>query len=381
MPREPRALWLVLIAISAGYAVFAAVVSVSYTGLTGLSRWTLRPDTTAIFPYLVLMNLAIWVGFMLWAPVIFWLGRRFRFDRRRWQQAVAVHVPASVLITLLHLVIVATCRYYLQGLRGGSPVWSATLLDAVFRTVDQILPLYWALVGFQHAVDYARQARVRALRSARLETRLVESQLQALQQQLHPHFLFNTLHAISTLVHRDPDRADLMIERLSDLLRITLQKVGVQEVELAQELEYLRAYLDIEQVHFGPRLRIVYRIDAGALDALVPTLILQPLVENAIRHGLEPLTRGGTLTIDAQVDGDTLWMRIKDDGVGFSAERPRRDGVGLANTRSRLDRLYGEQAALTVRANAGGGVLADLFIPLRRAPAKSGASGIAVEVA
>ena len=129
------------------------------------------------------------------------------------------------------------------------------------------------------------------MRSARLETRLMESQLQALQQQLHPHFLFNTLHAISTLVHRDPDKADLMIERLSDLLRITLRKVGVQEVELAEELEYLRAYLDIEQVHFGNRLRIEYRIDAAAMDVLVPTLILQPLVENAIRHGLEPMVR------------------------------------------------------------------------------------------
>ena len=148
----------------------------------------------------------------------------------------------------------------------------------------------------------------------------MESQLQALQQQLHPHFLFNTLHAISTLVHRDPDKADLMIERLSDLLRITLRKVGVQEVELAEELEYLRAYLDIEQVHFGNRLRIEYRIDAAAMDVLVPTLILQPLVENAIRHGLEPMVRPGTLTIEAQADGDTLWLRVRDDGAGFAEE-------------------------------------------------------------
>ena len=172
---------------------------------------------------------------------------------------------------------------------------STTIVDAFFRTLDQVLPVYWAIIGLQHAVDYYRQARAREVRSARLETRLMESQLQALQQQLHPHFLFNTLHAISTLVHRDPEKADLMIERLSDLLRITLRKVGVQEVELAEELEYLRAYLDIEQVHFGNRLRIEYRIDAAAMDVLVPTLILQPLVENAIRHGLEPMVRPGTL--------------------------------------------------------------------------------------
>jgi LytS/YehU family sensor histidine kinase len=256
-------------------------------------------------------------------------------------------------------------------MRGGNPELITTLLDAFFRTVDQTLPLYWAIIGLQHAVDYSRQARARELRSARLETRLIESQMQALHQQLHPHFLFNTLHAISTLVHRDPDKADLMIERLSDLLRITLRKVGAQEVELAEELEYLRAYLDIEQIHFGARLRIEYRIDAAALDVMVPTLILQPLVENAIRHGLEPLVRGGTLTIDAQADGDTLWLRVRDDGAGFAKGRPRRDGVGLANTKSRLDRLYGEEAALTIRENPGGGVVVDIYIPLRRGVAKT----------
>ena len=259
----------------------------------------------------------------------------------------------------------------MQGLRGGTPDLWVTIADAFFRTVDQVLPVYWALIGLQHAVDYYRQARAREVRSARLETRLMESQLQALQQQLHPHFLFNTLHAISTLVHHDPEKADTMIERLSDLLRISLRKVGAQEVELAEELEYLRAYLDIEQVHFGNRLRIEYRIDAAALDVMVPTLILQPLVENAIRHGLEPLVRPGTLTIEAQADGDTLWLRVRDDGAGLPKNWKRREGVGLTNSRSRIDRLYGEQAALTVRDNPGGGVLVDIYIPLRASSAKA----------
>ena len=368
--REPRALWLLLIAISVAYALFASIVSVGYTAIYGLSRWSLRPDTTALFPYLVLMNLAMWTGFMLWAPAIFWLGRRFRFDRQGWKSAIAVHLPSSLLITATHLALIGAFRFYLQTLRGGSPVLSTTIVDSLFRTLDQFMMVYWGLIGLQHAVDYYRQARVKEVRSATLETRLMESQLQTLQQQLHPHFLFNTLHAISTLVHRDPDKADLMVERLSDLLRVTLRKVGVQEVELAEELEYLRAYLDIEQVHFGDRLRVEYRIDAAALDVLVPTLILQPLVENAIRHGLEPVTTRGTLTIDAQADGDTLWLRVRDDGAGLPKTWRRREGVGLTNSRSRLDRLYGEQAALTVRDNPGGGVLVDVYIPLRRAPAK-----------
>jgi signal transduction histidine kinase len=368
--REPRALWLLLIAVSAAYALFASLVSVGYTAIYGISRWSLRPDTTAIFPYLVLINLAMWTGYALWTPAIFWLGRNFRFDRRGWKTAIAIHVPASLLITATHLTFVALLRYFLQGLRGGTPDLWMTISDAFFRTVDQVLPVYWAIIGLQQSVDYYRQARAREVRSARLETRLMEAQLQALQHQLHPHFLFNTLHAISSLVHRDPDKADLMIERLSDLLRITLRKVGVQEVELAEELEYVRAYLDIEQVHFGSRLRIAYRIDAAAMDAMVPTLILQPLVENAIRHGLEPMVTPGTLTIEAQADGDTLWLRVRDDGAGLPKNWQRREGVGLTNTRSRIERLYGEQAALTVRENPGGGVLVDIYIPLRRVVVK-----------
>ena len=337
MFREPRALWLLLIAICSAYAVFASVVSVGFTAIYGLSRWSLKPDTTAIFAYLVLVNLVVWVGYALWTPVIFWLGRRFRFDRQGWKTALAVHVPASLIVTSLHLLMVATWRFYLQGVRGGNPDWWTTVVDAFFRTLDQALPVYWGLIGLQHAVDYYRQARAREVRSARLETKLMQSQLQALQQQLHPHFLFNTLHAISTLVHRDPDKADLMIERLSD------------------------------------RLRIEYRIDVAAMDVLVPTLILQPLVENAIRHGLEPMVRAGTLSIEAQIDGDTVWLRVRDDGAGLPKSWKRRDGVGLSNTRSRLERLYGEGAALTVRENPGGGVLVDVYIPLRRAAFASAA--------
>jgi signal transduction histidine kinase len=375
---KPRALWLMLIAICAAYALLASLVSVGFTALYGLSRWTLKPDTTAIFPYLILINLVVWVGFALWAPLIFRLGRRFRFDRQGWKRALAVHVPASILITTTHLVIVASWRYYLQGVRGGDPQWLQTVSDAFFRTFDQTLPIYWAIIGLQHAVEYARQARARAVRSARLEARLIASQLQALQQQLNPHFLFNTLHAISALVHRDPDKADLMIERLSDLLRITLRKVGEQEVELAEELEYLRAYLDIEQVHFGSRLTVEYHIDAAALDVLVPTLILQPLVENAIRHGVEPIVRPATLTIEATVDEGALRIQVRDDGAGFADRWQRREGVGLSNTRSRLDRLYGDVARLTIRENGERGVAVDLFVPLRRHPAEIDRTSVAV---
>lgn len=366
MSRQPRVLWPWLLGIGVAYSVFAALVSVWFSTVTGLSLWSLKPDSTANFTYILAINLVVWGGWAPLAPIAFLLGRRFRFDRHGWRRAIAVHVPASLIVTSLHLVMTGSARYLLQRWIGIDGVWSASVIDAFFRSLDFELPIYWMFVGVQHAIDYYRQVRARELRTARLETRLMESQLQTLQQQLHPHFLFNTLHAILSLIHRDPDRAELMIERLSDLLRITLHKVGTQEVELAEELEYMNAYLDIQQIHFGDRLRIACRIDAAAMDVMVPTLILQPLVENAIRHGLEPMVRAGTLTIEAKADGDTLSLRVRDDGAGLPKQWQRREGVGLTNTRSRLDRLYGEQAAITVRDNPGGGVLVDIYLPLRR---------------
>ena len=369
--------WLLMVGVLAAYSLLAALVSVWFTTISGLSLWSLEADSTTTFSYILAINLIVWGGWALFAPVAFWLGRRFRFDRNGWRRALAVHVPASLAITSLHLVLVGTGRFELQRAFGVDVAWWPTVLDAFFRTLDFELPVYWLFVGSQHAIDYYRQSELREVKTARLETRLIEAQLQALQQQLHPHFLFNTLHAISTLVHRDPEKADLMIERLSELLRITLHKVHVQEIELSEELEYLSAYLGIEQVHFGDRLHIDYRIDAASMDALVPTLILQPLVENAIRHGLEPMVRAGRLTIEAQADGDTLWLRVRDDGAGLPKNWKRREGVGLSNTRSRLERLYGEQAALTVRENPGGGVLVDIYLPLRRHAAHTSSTAVA----
>ena len=350
------------------YSVFAALVSFWFTNVTGLSYWTLRADASTNFPYILLMNLAVWGSWALFAPAVFALGRRFRFARGRWRRAGAVHAATALVVTAAHLLFVATARFALQRAWGVETAWVPNVRDAFFRTLDFELPVYWALLGLQHAIDYYREVRETELVSAQLETRLMESQLQALQQQLHPHFLFNTLHAISALIHRDPDRADTMIERLSDLLRITLHKVGVQEVPLYEELEYLRAYLDIEQVHFGERLEIVYDIDVLMLDALVPNLLLQPLAENAIRHGLERSAGPGRLHIVAGRDGDSLLLRVIDNGRGMlpSALDAANHGVGLSNTRSRIERLYGSAARLTLTPNEGGGVVVTIQLPVRR---------------
>jgi two-component system LytT family sensor kinase len=368
MPRPASVTWRVLLA-AALYALFGALVSHGFTRLTGLSRWTLLPGgPSQYFSALLSINLINWFGWCLLAAAVFALGRRVRFDREGWWQALAFHAVASIAITTAHLVLTATGRVWLQDWYGGDPLWWPSVRDAILRQLDQELPVYWALLGLQHAVDYRSEIRTRELKEAELRTKLVEAQLSALQQQLHPHFLFNTLHAISTLVHRDPDKADAMIERLSDLLRITLSKVGVQEVALAEELEYLRAYLDIEQVHFGDRLKIAYRVDAVALDAMVPTMILQPLAENAIRHGLEPRLGGGVLAVEAAREHDTLRIRIVDTGRGLAGTRIVREGVGLSNTRARLDRLYGAEASVTLRDNPGGGAVTEIVLPFRQGP-------------
>jgi signal transduction histidine kinase len=372
-----RLSWRAVLLVCVAYSVLAALVSFWFTRTTGLSLWTLQADASADFAYILAMNLVLWGGWGLFAPIVLLLASRFRFDREGWRSALLVHVPSAVALTSLHIVVVASGRYGLQRMWGLDVEWQPLVRENFFRTLDFELPVYCALVGLQHALDYYREVRRREVAAAQVETRLVEAQLLALQRQLHPHFLFNTLHAISALVHRDPTKAEAMIERLGDLLRLTLDKVGVQQVPLAEEIDYLRAYLDIEQVHFGSRLEIVYRIDAHALDALVPSLMLQPLAENAIRHGLEPRASRGRLTIEAARREDRVVLTIADNGVGLRpwVSAGTESGVGLSNTRGRLERLHGSAASLELTPTSGGGVTVVVSIPFRKAATDEDSSG------
>ena len=194
------------------------------------------------------------------------------------------------MLTFAHVAMAEGVRYGLA--QAGSDVWMKNMTwwthvtRTYFISFDWEMMTYWAIIGFWHATAYYRVAQDRALKASRLETRLAEAQLQALQRQLHPHFLFNTLNAISALMHRDVEAADQMLARLSDLLRIALDQRGAQEVALKDELEFLQKYLEIEQTRFGDRLVVRYDVEAETLDAQVPNLILQPLVENSVRHAV-----------------------------------------------------------------------------------------------
>lgn len=349
------------------FAVFAGVMSHAFTLATGTALWTLEADPSASFSYVMLMNQIYWVSWAALTPAIFWFADRYPLSSTTWKRRIPGHVLAGSAFVFAHATLVGTGRSWLQTAYGMDTEWWDWVKHQFLRTYDWELTYYAAATGVRHALVYYQAARDREVEAAQLETRLVEAQLQALQRQLHPHFLFNTLHAISALVRRNPDAAEDMIERLGDLLRLTLNKVGAQEVPLREELDYLGVYLDIEKIHFGSRLAVARTIDPAALAALVPFLVLQPLVENAIRHGIGPRLAPGGVSIDARVAGSRLLLQVSDTGVGMPSGTLQRltQGVGLSNTRARLEHLYGSDHRFTFEHGPSGGVTVTLDLPLR----------------
>lgn len=227
--------------------------------------------------------------------------------------------------------------------------------------------LYWAAVCAGHAVLWFRRSVQRERHAAELQSSLTAARLDALRLQLNPHFLFNSLNAISTLVHTRPDAADEMIGSLSELLRFSLDSAREQEVPLQREMEVLRCYLDLEKTRFGPRLTVEEQIDPAVLGALVPTLCLQPLAENAVRHGIEPRPGPGCLRITARREEDALILALSDDGAGLAPDKSS-GGIGIANTRARLRELYGDAASLTLESGAIRGCTVTLRLPFHTAP-------------
>jgi len=331
------------------YALFTA--SQSY-----LSR---AYSQTVAFKRAFLYSLLDSYTWALLTPVVLWLGARFAIQRNNWWRAVPLQILFAIVFAIIHVVIF-TLVLPLIGYESSLRVTRSVFLA---RFHSDLLT-YWLLIGLRHAVDYYRKFQDRELKATQLEARLAEAQLQVLKMQLQPHFLFNTLHAISALVHQDVDAADRMITRLAEFLRITLDSVGVQEIELKGELEALDKYLEIEQVRFGDRLTVVRSIEPETLDLLLPNLILQPLVENAVRHSIAPRAAGGLIEIRARAKGNDLVIDVIDDG-GASATVPLREGVGLTNTRARLQQLYGLAQTVEIRAGHGAGFRVTLTLPAR----------------
>ena len=301
-----------------------------------------------------------WYVFAVLSIPVIQLARRFHFEAGKWGVSLAVHAVGSAAFSLAYMV-----------LRAGIGSWQsgASFPDAfkplLAKTWFFNLLVYWVIVVVSYAFEYYRRYRDRELRALELEKRLAQAKLQALQMQLNPHFLFNTLHSISSLMHKDVEAADRMIVRLSDLLRAALESSDTQEVELQQELHFLRRYLEIEQTRLGERLTVKMDIAPETLRARVPNLILQPLVENAIKHGIEPRARPGRIELRAQRKDGTLALEVCDNGTGIREGEQFDEGVGLSNTRARLRWLYGDAHRFELRAATGGGLLIEMSIPFQ----------------
>lgn len=305
--------------------------------------------------HLLTLNLVYWYVPALLAPVVVALATRYQFARGQGWRPFAVHVAGALVYSFIHSVAMIGTRMLLM--RQQAPPWGWWRAARVeyLTQLDWILMTYLFLIGIAHALEYRHESERRALDGAKLETRLIEAQLQSLQRQLQPHFLFNTLNAISGLMHTDVEAADQMMERLGGLLRMALDSSHVQEVPLDEELEMLQRYVDIEQVRFGPRLKVAMDVDPETLGALVPNFLLQPLVENAVRHGIAPHTREGRIVVRARRAGERLELSVTDsgDGVEPSHLTQMNQGVGLTNTGARLEHLYGANHAF-VFSNDGG---------------------------
>lgn len=299
-----------------------------------------------------------------WIPATvaaFLLTRRFPLERGSLPRNALIHLAWG-----LAIVVAKVAAYHYAGQALGILRREVPLKVAVAALGAESLVTYTLLVGVAHAFAYARAIRERELARAQLETQLVQAQLQALKAQLHPHFLFNTLHAVSTLVHADPDRAEQVIASLSEMLRNTLAHQHDQEVTLRDELDALEPYLHIEKTRLGERLTVDVRVDEETLDARVPHLLLQPLVENAIKHGIGPRRAPGCIRITGSISGGNLLLCVADDGRGITGP-PRPGAVGLENTRARLQRLYGAGHDLALHSAAGRGTRVEVRIPFRPA--------------
>lgn len=316
------------------------------------------------------------VGFglcYLWAlatPLIFWLIDRFKIERENWLRHSLVHVLASLLLSVsikvFHDFLLFTFVYSPSPEK---PFSIAASVQGFYPIFDYWVLIYWVILLVTHATEFYQRYQEGELKATQLESRLAQAQLQALKTQVNPHFLFNTLHAISTLMYRDVRAANRMLTQLGDLLRLSLETAGAQEVSLRQELEFLDRYIEIQRARFPDRLTVHFEIHPETLDALVPNFILQPLVENAIRHGIAPRSTVGRVEVSARLSNGLLELQIRDTGRGFPTDRLGRlsEGVGLSNTRARLRHLYGAAHRFELRNVPTGGAEVLIVIPFRPA--------------
>jgi len=321
---------------------------------------------------MLIWELPYWLLWAALAPLIFRITRRYPLERDCWLQNSIIHILACLLLSFIHRAIYLVLGWLLH--------------VAVYQQFTSIPELYQSDIFFNLptgflsygtfmlisiVVDYYRRYQKEELNASHLKAELAQSQLQALKMQLHPHFLFNTLNSISALLDEDVEAADEMLARLGDFLRLTLENPGGQQVSLQEELEFLRCYLEIERVRFHDRLTIILEIEPETLDAMVPNLILQPIAENAIRHGIVSRIAPGRIEIRASRTDRSLRLVVKDNGPGLASQQDSsgklRGGLGLSNTRARLEQLYGSSHQFNLSDAIEGGLEVAIEIPFEKA--------------
>jgi two-component system LytT family sensor kinase len=315
------------------------------------------------------------------SPLVFAFALRYPLQRRNWRRRSLLYLAGGLVFSLAHITLRSLTPYGnwdTQNNRWVSVIWDAQshafhinwdIYKGLFlrNVVDDITGVFVPIVLVGHALSYYRRFRERELHTAQLEGKLAKARLQALKSQLQPHFLFNTMHSISALMLVDVRAADKVMTRLSDLLRMSLENDGSQLTTLSREMEFVSAYLQIEKVRFEDRLTIVFDIAPDTLDALVPHLLLQPLAENAVRHGISKRVEQGEIRISASHDEHQLHLAVRDNGPGLNLPEgsPFREGLGLGTTRERLRTLYGEDQSLDIRSAPGDGLEINIRIPFR----------------
>jgi signal transduction histidine kinase len=319
-----------------------------------------------------ILQLPFWYGWALLAPIIGWTIHRLAPDNRPWGARAAIHIGLAVLFSIFHSTTIMSFRH-LIGFHRDTAVTFDMFASFALNTLSTNLLGYGAIVAIVYATDFYRRYRERELLASQLSAQLAQAQLQALRMQLNPHFLFNAMNTIAMQVRRAAnDDAVRMLAGLSDLLRYMLEDSRPPEVPLSEELVFVQRYLAIEQVRFQDRLRIEVEASPGTQDALVPTLILQPLVENAIRHGISRRAQAGRVTIRARRTDDHLILEVEDDGPGLGSTTTPAPGTGLGlrNTRARLSQYYPDAHAFALTSSDGGGTVATIRLPYRL-PARS----------
>jgi two-component system, LytTR family, sensor kinase len=313
-----------------------------------------------------------WYAWGLFTPFIFITCQKFDPDGGGLRLIIG-QLASGTFFSLLHCCILTTgARVEAQVFHTGF-VWPRLFEIILANHFHEDLLTYGAIISVWYALNYYHQFLERARRAAELETHLMRARLQSLKMQLHPHFLFNTLNGIAALNYENPKGANRMLARLSELLRMTLEDDGAQEVSLRQELEFNRRYLELEQIRLGDRLKTKLDVAPETLDASVPNLLLQPLVENAIRYGIAPFSAGGEICVHAHRNHETLHLRVTDSGPGLTGTKSTTSGtgVGLKNTRTRLQQLYGSEHRIELKYAERGGFIVEIDIPFRIAETQS----------